>query len=76
MELQNTETTLTPAEAKQEGLARAEADIKARYGSDSVVKAQKILHEKKENGKVYMKVLFEVDERIAEELPLVYNQGD
>ncbi|MNB87836.1 putative stage IV sporulation protein YqfD [compost metagenome] len=76
MELQNTETTLTPAEAKEEGLARAEADIKARYGSDSVVKAQKILHEKKENGKVYMKVLFEVDERIAEELPLVYNQGD
>uniref|UniRef100_UPI00046F0DFF sporulation protein YqfD n=1 Tax=Paenibacillus durus TaxID=44251 RepID=UPI00046F0DFF len=67
---------LTPEVAKQAGLTLAEADIAARYGSDSVIKSQKILHEKKENGKVYMKVLFEVEERITEELPIVYNQGE
>ncbi|QWU14989.1 similar to stage IV sporulation protein [Paenibacillus sophorae] len=76
MEVKETRETLTPQAAKQAGLALSEADIAARYGSDSVIKSQKILHEKKENGKVYMKVLFEVEERIAEELPIVYNQGE
>lgn len=76
LEVKTTRETVTPQAAEQEGLARAETDILAKYGSDSVIKSQKILHEKKENGKVYMKVLFEVEERIAEELPLVYNQGE
>ncbi|AKG35746.1 sporulation protein YqfD [Paenibacillus durus] len=76
MEVKETRETLTPEVAKQAGLTLAEADIAARYGSDSVIKSQKILHEKKENGKVYMKVLFEVEERITEELPIVYNQGE
>lgn len=71
LEIQYTAETLTPEAAHEEGLLRAKKDIYARYGADSVIKSQKILHEKKENGKVYMKVLFEVEERIAEELPIV-----
>ncbi|WNS43774.1 sporulation protein YqfD [Paenibacillus sp. MMS20-IR301] len=73
LEIKYTAETLSAEAARDEGLARAKSDIMARYGTDSVIKSQKILHEKKENGKVYMKVLFEVEERIAEELPIVNN---
>jgi len=76
LEVQEVTDTLTPEAAREQGLTTAKNDILARYGSDSVIRSQKILHEKKENGKVYMKVLFEVEERIAEELPLVYNRGE
>ncbi|SET65709.1 sporulation protein YqfD [Paenibacillus sp. NFR01] len=65
--------TQTPEAAREEGIRQAQADILAKNGTDSVIKSQKILHEKRENGKVYMKVLFEVEERIAEELPIVNN---
>lgn len=73
MEVLDTAETLTPEAAREEGITRAKNDILARYGTDSVIKSQKILHEKKENGKVYMKVLFEVEERITQELPIVNN---
>ncbi|WP_379161140.1 sporulation protein YqfD [Paenibacillus sp. sgz5001063] len=73
MEVRSTAETLTPEAARLEGITRAKNDILARYGTDSTIKSQKILHEKKDNGKVYMKVLFEVEERITEELPLVNN---
>lgn len=62
--------------AKEMGLERAKAHILAKYGKGTKILGQKILHENKENGKVYMKVLFEVEQDIAEELPLVYNRGD
>nr|WP_249435626.1 sporulation protein YqfD [Paenibacillus sp. Marseille-Q4541] len=61
---------------KQQGLEAARNDILAKNGKGTKVISEKILHEKKENGKVYMKVLFEVEESIAVELPLVYNQVD
>lgn len=73
MEVKVTGTVRTVEEARQAGIEQAKNDILARYGTDSTIKSQKILHEKKENGKVYMKVLFEVEERIAEELPIVNN---
>lgn len=76
MEISYTSVTKTPEAARQEGITRATSDILARYGTDSVIKSQKILHEKKENGKVYMKVMFEVEERITEELPIVNNRGE
>ncbi|MCL6605731.1 MAG: sporulation protein YqfD [Paenibacillus sp.] len=76
LELEVQTVTLTPQEARNQGLEIARNDILARYGNDSIIKSQKILHEKTENGKVYMKVLFEVEERIADELPIVYNQGE
>ncbi|MNI15576.1 putative stage IV sporulation protein YqfD [compost metagenome] len=73
MEVLETAETLSPEAAREEGVMRAKNDILARYGTDSAIKSQKILHEKKENGKVYMKVLFEVEERITQELPIVNN---
>lgn len=76
LELEVQTVTLTPQKARDQGLEIARNDILARYGNDSIIKSQKILHEKTENGKVYMKVLFEVEERIADELPIVYNQGE
>ncbi|WP_336077654.1 sporulation protein YqfD [Paenibacillus sp. 203] len=70
------EQKLTEAEAKMSGIEGARADILAKYGKGTKIMSQKILHEKRENGKVYMKVLFEVEQDIAEELPLVHNQGE
>lgn len=55
---------------------RAQRDLLAKYGTDTVILEQKILHEKSDNGKVYMKVLFEVEQNIAEELPIVQSQGE
>ncbi|WP_018753311.1 sporulation protein YqfD [Paenibacillus sanguinis] len=71
MELKRTEE-----QAKQQGIERVKRDILAKYGVDSVIMNQKILHEKTDNGKVYMKVHFEVEQNIAEEVPIVKDQGE
>jgi similar to stage IV sporulation protein len=73
LEISESSDTLTPEAGFEKGIERAKNDILARYGVDSVIKSQKVLHEKKENGKVYMKVIFEVEEKISEELPIVNN---
>jgi similar to stage IV sporulation protein len=73
LEISETNESLTPEAGFEKGIERAKKDILARYGVDSVIKSQKVLHEKKENGKVYMKVIFEVEEKISEELPIVNN---
>ncbi|MNC10953.1 putative stage IV sporulation protein YqfD [compost metagenome] len=73
MEINETKDTITTEAGVARGIERAKNDILARYGVDSVIKSQKVLHEKKENGKVYMKVIFEVEEKISEELPIVNN---
>jgi len=64
-------TRISESEAKAEGLLQAKADLLGKIGPDATVRAQKILHEKTENGKVYMDVLFEADQSIAAEMPLV-----
>lgn len=76
MERTVVETQQTPEQAKASGLAQARRDILAKNGKDSVIKDQKILQEKTENGKVYMKVLFEVEQALTQEVPIVQNQGD
>ncbi|MGG0823238.1 sporulation protein YqfD [Paenibacillus turicensis] len=68
--------TRTIKQAQLEGIERARSDVLAKYGIDSVIQSEKILHEKTDNGKVYMKVLFEVEQDITEELPLVHSQGE
>lgn len=67
---------LSTEQAKQDGIDRALRDIYAKQGVESKIVSQKILHEKTDNGKVYMKVLFEVEQDIAEDLPIVYDQGE
>ncbi|WP_308638859.1 sporulation protein YqfD [Paenibacillus silvisoli] len=76
LEVQMQRQTVSVEEAKAEGIQQARADLLAKVGPDAEVLAENILHEKTENGKVYMKVLFEVDQSIAKERPLVQMQGD
>lgn len=66
------EVRLTPAEAKEAGLARARAELLAKNGADARIVAENILHEQTESGKVVLKVLFEVDQPIAVERPIVW----
>ena len=62
---------LTPAEAKEVGLAQARAELLAQAGKDATIKAEKILHEHSENGKVMLTVLFEVEQSIEVERPIM-----
>lgn len=73
-EVDVTERTVSESEAKNIGLAQARADVLAKAGALAAVRDEKILHEKIEGGKVYMKVLFEVEQEITRELPIV--QGE
>lgn len=65
------EMAISEEKAKNEGIEAAKRDIMNKYGTNSTILSQKILHEKSENGKVYMKVHFEVDQDIVKELPIV-----
>jgi similar to stage IV sporulation protein len=65
------ERSIDAAEAHNIGLARGRTETIAAAGQDAIIKTEKILHEKTENGKVYMEVHFEVEENIATEQPIV-----
>ncbi|WP_168735992.1 sporulation protein YqfD [Cohnella fermenti] len=65
---------LSEEEAKNAGLAQARLELLAKCGEGAVIKAEKLLHEQTENGKVVINVLFEVEQSIALERPIVqYN---
>jgi similar to stage IV sporulation protein len=70
LEVLETENRLTPAEAKEAGLAQARAELLAKCGKDALIKAENILHEHTENGKVMLTVLFEVEQSIEVERPI------
>jgi len=61
-------------DAKSIGLSQARADITTKSSNNARIHSEKILHEKIEGGKVYMKVLFEVEQEISTELPII--QGE
>ncbi|CAG7619961.1 sporulation protein YqfD [Paenibacillus allorhizosphaerae] len=71
MEVSIVDQPVDPKEASAIGMEQAISEILADAGKDSRVVSQKILHEKAENGKVYMEVLLEVEEQIAVEQPIV-----
>jgi similar to stage IV sporulation protein len=72
MESRLEELQLTPEEAQQIALEQARSEVVAAAGKDARLRGEKILlHEKSDNGKVYMKVLFEVEQNIAMEQPIV-----
>ncbi|MFD0715088.1 sporulation protein YqfD [Paenibacillus sp. GCM10027626] len=75
-EVQEERISIEPKEAKIAGLEQARADVLAKNGPGAKIRAENILHEKTDNGKVYMKVLFEVEQSIATERPLVHTQGE
>ncbi|MDF2725241.1 MAG: sporulation protein [Paenibacillus sp.] len=66
------ETLLDPETATKIALEQARAELVAAAGPTAVWRGEKIiLHEKKDNGKVYMKVLFEIEQPIAMEQPII-----
>jgi similar to stage IV sporulation protein len=71
MEVREEHKTIDPAEAKMIGLEQARAELRLTAGADSKHISEKILHEKTENGKIYMEAYFEVEEWITEEQPIV-----
>ncbi|MFC5450243.1 sporulation protein YqfD [Paenibacillus aestuarii] len=75
MEVNLVEEALDEATAKKTGIEQARAELLKAAGPNSRLTGEKILHEKTENGKVYMEVHFEVEENIAEEQPIV-TQGE
>lgn len=70
--LEDTEIDLQTA--REAGLERAKADILLKAGKDALFVSYNVLQEKTDNGKVYMNVLFQVEETITEELAIV--QGE
>ncbi|MEK8129664.1 sporulation protein YqfD [Paenibacillus filicis] len=71
MEVQIQEHPVDPKEAAAIGMEQAKSSILSEAGKGARVISEKILHEKAENGKVYMEVLLEVEEPIAVEQPIV-----
>lgn len=72
MESRLEETQLTQEEGERLALEQARSEVVAAAGQDAVLRGEKILlHEKSDNGKVYMKVLFEIEQNIAVEQPIV-----
>ncbi|RKN86957.1 sporulation protein YqfD [Paenibacillus ginsengarvi] len=66
------EIPLDPEDAKKIALEQARAELVAAAGPEAKWRSEKIiLHEKSDNGKVYMKVLFEIEQPIAMEQPIV-----
>jgi len=76
METTLEERELSGEEAKSVGIMGAKAEVLLKAGIDAVIRDEIVLHEESDNGKVYMKVLFEVDQSIVKEMPLVQMQGD
>ncbi|MCY9696578.1 sporulation protein YqfD [Paenibacillus alginolyticus] len=71
LEVHIVEEPIDPVIAKKTGLEQAKAKLLAAEGADARIVGEKILHEKTENGKIYIDVHFEVEENIAEEQPIV-----
>ncbi|MEC0230323.1 sporulation protein YqfD [Paenibacillus alba] len=75
LEVNFVEEPIEAANAKKSGLEQARAKLLKASGPDARLVGEKILHEKTENGKIYIDVHFEVEENIAEEQPIVI-QGE
>lgn len=71
LEVLEVEQKLTPKQAKEAGLRQARAELLSKSGKDATIKAENILHEHTENGKVILSVLFEVEQSIEVERPIL-----
>ncbi|WP_372662904.1 sporulation protein YqfD [Cohnella sp.] len=71
LEVLEVELKLSPEQAKEAGLKQARDELLAKNGKDTLIKAEKILHEHTENGKVLLTVLFEVEQSIEVERPIL-----
>lgn len=73
-ETQILEQKRTQEEAAKLGIQQAQASILRGMDPDARITSQKILHERVENGTVYMEVHFEVEQSIVQEQPII--QGE
>ncbi len=74
LEMKWVKRRLTPEEAIRLGKERARADVRERIGRDGRILMEKVLQPRVDNGKVYMKVHFDVIENIAVSQPIL--QGE
>jgi similar to stage IV sporulation protein len=74
LESQISEQKLSREEAIKAGMDRAQANILREAGSNAQIIMRKILHERLENGKVYIEAHFEVEQSIVQEQPII--QGE
>lgn len=65
---------LSKSEAIFVGKKRAEEELKRKLGKDGKILVEKVLHQRFENGKVYLKIHFDVVENIATPKPIL--QGE
>lgn len=76
MEVEYSEEKLELEDAREIALQQATSELKVITGPDSEIVEHKILHDKTENGKVYMKALFEVNQSITDEMTIVPESTD
>lgn len=74
LQMKRTRHKLTKQEAILLGKGRAQADLKQTLGEDGKILTQKVLHQRLESGKVYLKIHFDVIENIAIPKPII--QGE
>lgn len=63
------------AQAVYAGIRQAREDVLVRYGPHAHIQVEKTLHQRTDNDKVMIRILFEVEQSIVKELPLVHSLG-
>lgn len=74
LQMRKVKVRLNGSEAKRLGLQRAREALKQTLGEDGKILYEKILHQRAENGKVYLKIHFDAVENIAVPKPII--QGE
>lgn len=69
--MENRKQTIDTEAAIEKAKQFARKDVLSRAGKDAVIKDEKVLHVKTENGKVYLSIHYAVIENIASEQPIV-----
>ncbi len=74
LQMKETKYKLSEAEARSIGKRKAAEELKQTLGEDGKILVQKVLHQRSENGKVYLKIHFDAIENIAVPKPII--QGE
>ncbi|WP_018756736.1 sporulation protein YqfD [Paenibacillus terrigena] len=72
MEVHYIERHITEDEARKIAMEHAKSDALVKNGPDAKIRDENILHQEVKNGKVYLNIHFEVEQWIAEELPIIH----